>query len=191
MPLLATAHVVGSVKLHLAITLEEEDLPTFQVVHVFKDHFFPVNDLHFTERNPWMATCANDTIVNLFDIEKMQLCRSFIGGHQSFVTKCIINKQENMLLSTGADNTLFLWDIRQNKVIQKLLAHPEPITALDISFDSTMIVTAAYDGYVRLWDTHKASCIKTIVSDTGSTSAVSACKLTPNSQYIYIGNMNG
>ena len=59
-----------------------------------------------------MATCANDTIVNLFDIDKGQLCRSFIGGHQSFVTKCLINKHENMLLSVGADNFLFIWDIR-------------------------------------------------------------------------------
>ena len=54
-----------------------------------------------------------------------------------------------------------------------------------------MIVTAAYDGYVRLWDTHKATCIKTIVSETGSTSAVSAIKLTPNSKYLFIANMNG
>ena len=76
-------------------------------------------------------------------------------------------------------------------MIQKLLAHPEPITALDISFDSSMIMTAAYDGYVRLWDTHKATCIKTIVSESGSTSAVSACQLTPNSNYLFIANMNG
>ena len=96
-----------------------------------------------------------------------------------------------MLLSTGSDNTLFIWDIRQNKVIQKIIAHPEPITALDISFDSSMIMTAAYDGYIRLWDTHKAVCIKTIVSETGSTSAVSACKLTPNSKNLFIANMNG
>ena len=85
-----------------------------------------------------------------------------------------------MLLSTGADNYLYMWDIRQNKVIQKLLAHPEPITALDISFDSTMVMTAAYDGYERLWDFHRNACIKTIVSETGSTSAVSACRLSPN-----------
>ena len=138
-----------------------------------------------------MATCANDTIVNMFDIEKGKLCRSFIGGHTSLVTKCLFNKQENILLSTGADNLLMLWDVRQNKVIQKLLAHPEPLTGLDISFDSTMIVTAAYDGYVRLWDMHRATCIKTMVADCGSTSAVSAVKLTPNSKYIYIANMNG
>ena len=190
--MVATAHIAGSVKLHRGIIEDAANsAPKFEVVHEFHDHFFPVNDLYFAEKSPWMATCANDTIVNLFDIEKGQLCRSFIGGHKSFVTKCVINKYENMLLSAGADNFLFIWDIRQNKVIQKLLAHPEPITALDISFDSTMIVTAAYDGYVRLWDTHKASCIKTITSETGSTSAVSACKLTPNSHYLYIANMNG
>ena len=54
-----------------------------------------------------------------------------------------------------------------------------------------MIVTSAYDGYVRLWDMHKATCIKTMVAESGSTSAVSAVKLTPNSKYIYISNMNG
>ena len=163
----------------------------FKIQLEFKDHFFPVNDVAFAERSPWMATCANDTIVNMFDIEKGQLCRSFLGGHTSFVTKCLFNKQENILLSTGADNFLMIWDIRQNKVIQKLLAHPEPITGLDVSFDSTMIVTAAYDGYVRLWDLHRATCIKTMVAESGSTSAVSACKLTSNSKYILIANMNG
>jgi len=190
LPVVASAHVVGSVKLHHATSIDE-DRPSFEIACEFKDHFFPVNDLHFAQINPWLATCANDTIVNLFDIEKGQLCRSFIGGHQSFVTKCMINKHENMLLSAGADHQLYIWDIRQNKVIQKLIAHPEPITALDMSFDSTMIMTAAYDGYVRLWDFHRSACIKTIVAETGSTSAVSACKLTPNAKNIFIATMNG
>ena len=137
-----------------------------------------------------MVTCSNDTLVNVFDIEKGQLCRSFAGGHTGYVAKCMFNPQENMVLSTGADNFLFLWDLRQNKVIVKICAHPEPITCLDISHDSTMIVTAAYDGYVRLWDSSKATCMKTLVADSGSTSAVSASKLTPNSKYLYIGTMN-
>jgi len=106
------------------------------------------------------------------------------------VTRVVFNKQENMLLSTGADNYLYFWDVRQNKVIQKILAHPEPITGLDISFDSTMVVTSAYDGYVRLWDTFRSACIKTMVAESGSTSAVSMCKLTDNGKYIFIGTMN-
>jgi len=53
-----------------------------------------------------------------------------------------------------------------------------------------MVVTSAYDGYVRLWDTFRSSCIKTMVGESGSTSAVSICKLTNNGKYIFIGTMN-
>jgi hypothetical protein len=53
-----------------------------------------------------------------------------------------------------------------------------------------MVVTSAYDGYVRLWDTFRSACIKTMVAESGSTSPVSICKLTNNAKYIFIGNMN-
>jgi len=46
-----------------------------------KDHFFPVNDIDFAEKQPWMATCANDTLVNMHDLNKGVIVRSFIGGH--------------------------------------------------------------------------------------------------------------
>jgi WD40 repeat protein len=84
--LLATSHLDGSVKLH------KKDAEKFTVALELKDHFFPVNDIAFTERAPWLASCANDTIVNLFDINDGKLCRSFIGGHTSFVTRVIFNK---------------------------------------------------------------------------------------------------
>ena len=124
MPLVATAHIDGSIQLHKGTLNEQSTDMTdknlrldFEVVTEFRDHFFPVNDLAFAKRNPWLASCANDTIVNMFDIEAGQICRSFLGGHTSLVTKCIFNHQENMVLSIGADNFLFLWDIRQNKVV--------------------------------------------------------------------------
>ena len=84
MPLLATAHIDGSVKLSLGKQRDhsdERDLLDFDTVTEFRDHFFPVNDLAFSKRNPWLASCGNDTIVNMFDIEKGQLARSFLGGH--------------------------------------------------------------------------------------------------------------
>jgi hypothetical protein len=59
---LATSHLDGSVNIH---RLEGGK---FTTAFTLKDHFFPINDLAFTERAPWLASCANDTIVNLFDI---------------------------------------------------------------------------------------------------------------------------
>ena len=76
-----------------------------------------MNDLAFASRSPWLASCGNDTLVNMFDIDHGKLCRSFLGGHTSFVTRVMFNKQENLLLSTGADNYLFFWDVRQNKLV--------------------------------------------------------------------------
>ena len=69
------------------------------------------------------------------------------------------------------------------------MAHPEPCTGVDISFDSTLICTSAYDGYIRLWDLFRATCVKTLTSETGGTSAVSALSMI--GENILIGNMNG
>jgi COMPASS component SWD3 len=96
----------------------------------------------------------------------------------------------NVLLSAGCDNTIILWDIRTNKAIFKILAHPEPITSIDISFDSTLISTSSYDGFVRLWDMVKGNCLKTMAPESGSTYAISMCKMTPNSKYLLMANMN-
>ena len=95
-----------------------------------------------------------------------------------------------MLLSCGTDNSLILWDIRTNKSIFKILGHPEPITSIDITLDNTMITSSSYDGYVRVWDMIKGACLKTMVADSGSNSAIVLCKLTPNSKYMLFANIN-
>lgn len=96
----------------------------------------------------------------------------------------------NVLLSCGTDNSLILWDIRTNKAIFKILGHPEPISSIDITFDNTMITSSSYDGYVRIWDMLKGTCLKTMVAESGSTSAITLCKLTPNSKYLLFANQN-
>jgi len=72
------------------------------------------------------------------------------------VTHIKFNNVTNIVLSACADNSMTLWDIRANKQIFKILAHPEPITSIDISADSTLISSSSYDCYVRLWDIVKA-----------------------------------
>mmetsp|Transcript_58315 Transcript_58315/g.80058 ORF Transcript_58315/g.80058 Transcript_58315/m.80058 type:complete len:93 (-) Transcript_58315:67-345(-) len=87
-----------------------------EIKHIteFKDHLFPVNNICFAPnpQQPYLASCGNDTIVNMFDYEKEALVRSFLGGHTSFVTNVKFSPEGNLLLSTGIDNYLFLWDVR-------------------------------------------------------------------------------
>lgn len=125
----------------------------------------------------------------MYDLNKQALLRSFIG-HTNYVSHLKFNNITNVLLSAGADNSIILWDIRTNKAIFKILGHPEPITSIDISNDNTLITSSSYDGYVRLWDMLKGICLKTMVADSGSTTGISLCKLTPNSKYLLFANMN-
>jgi WD40 repeat protein len=52
----------------------------------FKYNFFSVNDISFSPNlyQPYMATCSDDTLINLIDVEKGTLIRNFIG-HNSYV----------------------------------------------------------------------------------------------------------
>jgi len=99
----------------------------------------------------------------------------------------------NIVLSASANDSgpyLQLWDVRANKSIFKILAHPEPITSIDISDDSTLISSSSYDCYVRLWDMMKGQCLKTMMADAGSKNAISFCKMSNNSEYMLFGSMN-
>lgn len=106
------------------------------------------------------------------------------------MTHVKFNNVSNVILSGGTDNSLILWDFRTNKAVLKILAHPEPITSIDISWDNTLITSSSYDGYVRLWDMFKGTLLKTMIADNGSQTAVSTCKLCPNGKYLLFGNMN-
>ena len=128
-------------------------------------------------------------MINLYDIKRESLVRTFIG-HTNFASHLKFNNISNVLLSAGCDNTIILWDIRTNKAIFKILGHPEPITSIDITSDNTLISSSSYDGYVRLWDMLKGSCLKTMVADSGSTTAISLCKMTPNTKYLLFSNLN-
>jgi COMPASS component SWD3 len=166
---------------------------SLKLTHTFTDHFFPINDIQFCPHaragQPYVASCADDTLINMHDIEKSTLVRTFIG-HQSYVSRIKFNNVTNVLLSCGTDNSLMLWDIRTNKAVFKILGHPEPITSIDISFDNTLIRSSSHDGYVRLWDLLKATCLKTMVAESGSSSAIGLCKMTPNSKYLLFANLN-
>lgn len=189
---MAASNLMGVVKLY-KLTQGDEETHRTELVHEFKDHFFPVNEVAFCPHSrtlqPYLASCADDTLINLYDINKQTLARTFIG-HQSYVSKIKFNNVTNVLLSCGTDNSLILWDIRTNKAIFKILGHPEPITSIDMTFDNTMISSSSFDGYVRLWDMLKGTCLKTMVAESGSNSVISLCKFTPNSKFLLFSNLN-
>lgn len=57
------------------------------------------------------------------------------------------NYNSNLLVCGTSDSQILLWDMRSRNMIYQLLSHSEPLTSVAFSPDSTIILSASYDGF--------------------------------------------
>jgi WD40 repeat protein/energy-coupling factor transporter ATP-binding protein EcfA2 len=65
----------------------------------------------------------------------------------------LITTQPMVAGAAPSADSLLLWDIQTGKIIERFEAHTEPITAMQLSPDGSLIATASVNGSVRLWAT--------------------------------------
>ncbi|MBI5928449.1 MAG: WD40 repeat domain-containing protein [Chloroflexi bacterium] len=65
---------------------------------------------------------------------------------------CAITFSANSkLIAVAGDDRIYLWDIQNQTLITQLTGHTSDITQIQFSHDGTVLVTASYDGTVRVW----------------------------------------
>jgi transcriptional regulator with XRE-family HTH domain len=109
-----------------------------------------------------LATATDsDGTVRLWDpATRKQLGR--ITGPTDLVYAVAFSHDGKALAIAGGDGTVRLWDPATHEPLGRLIApidrltaligRPPPITAMAFSHDGKTLVTASYDGTVRLWD---------------------------------------
>ncbi len=71
-----------------------------------------------------------------------------------------ILKEEGLFFSGNEDLTVSLFDLRKKTQIHSFLAHSEPVTVLDVSFQNNLIATTGLDSSLRLWDLRNYKCLR-------------------------------
>lgn len=93
--------------------------------------------------------------------DKLDAVHSF-QEHESVVEDVCWNRvDENMFGSVSDDQTLKIWDIREDEVQFTVAAHTAEILSLDFSpFNPNLLITSSVDKNVTLWDMRnlKSSC---------------------------------
>ncbi|XP_006826002.1 pre-mRNA-processing factor 17-like [Saccoglossus kowalevskii] len=82
-------------------------------------------------------------------------------GHTKGVASIrLFPKSGHLLLSCGMDTKIKLWEFyNEKRVLRSFLGHKMAVRDACFNNDGTKFLSAAYDKYIKLWDTETGQCI--------------------------------
>ncbi|NPA51838.1 MAG: SH3 domain-containing protein [Aquificae bacterium] len=112
-------------------------------------------------------TFIKDRSAKLPDVKKLELSSELkeiktLKGHTDAVNDLVFSKTGKYLISTSADKTVKIWDLKRMKLVKTLEGHADTVTSVDISKDGKYIATGSWDGSINIWDFKTGELLTTI-----------------------------
>jgi tetratricopeptide (TPR) repeat protein len=113
--------------------------------------------------------------------------RTLKGHTHNLVENVAVSADNRLILSSGYDNTVRLWEMPSGKEIRRFVGHKGLVHGLAFSADGKYVVTSGSDGTVRLWDPATAKEIRRFRGHTG---AVRCVALSPDGTLLLTGGQD-
>jgi len=69
-------------------------------------------------------------------------------------------KAGHLLLSSGADCTVKIWDVYHNRqLLRTFSGHSKAVSDISFNLDGTKFVSSSFDRQMKLWDTETGTCV--------------------------------
>ncbi len=94
------------------------------------------------------AEANNDTKMVELPDDSVQ---GFFDHTDSIFAAAINPRDANIVVTGGADDRAFLWDLRNGDRIAELAGHTDSVADVAFNFDGSLVATSGLDGKVRLW----------------------------------------
>jgi WD40 repeat protein len=135
--------------------------------------------------NGIMAAACSDKVIGVWDVNKQSRILSFDGVSANTAA---LSKNANFL-STGAHDQIVRWfDLKEGKEKFTMKGHTNSIYGIDYLESKDLLISAAVDKTMRIWDIKKGEEIMKIeLTDASPYSLVS----TPDETQIIAGLTNG
>lgn len=124
-------------------------------------HISPIRGLVFSERHPYLFSCAEDKDVKCWDLETNQVIRHY-HGHLSGVYAISLHPMLDVLVTGGRDAVARVWDIRSKHQIHVLSGHEHTVSSIITKSTNPQVITGSHDCTVKLWDLAAGKCYTTL-----------------------------
>jgi WD40 repeat protein len=138
-------------------------LPDGKVQQLASDKF---EDLAMSPDGRLLAGGMHDPAISLWSLPDGKALQK-LEGHETFCVSNLVMSPDGRLLASGGggggiysggrtdnDQSLHLWRLPEGKAIATLEGHTKSISDLAMTPDSRILVSASYDGTVRLWESY-------------------------------------
>lgn len=156
------------------------------VVRVLGPHADDVNVSVFgiDGQSAYTACDDKDPVIRVWSLDRAEVIGRFLG-HESSVTSLALNRESGLLLSSGEDGSVRVWDTQSMAAVFKGVCDADPETSTWL--DDSAFVTGSNDGLLIKWSLSK----KAKVLDRAFNSAVRSVQARKEHGCFFAGTYDG
>ncbi len=113
-----------------------------------------------SKKGPFVAVGCVDKNVELWDIEKPKIVKTF-SGHTHLILTVAMSEDEKYIASGGVDKTIKVWDLENGQLLYTLQGHSGYVRALVFDQDNDRLVSGGSEGVIYIWDLKTGQPVKT------------------------------
>ncbi|GIW92052.1 MAG: hypothetical protein KatS3mg110_0093 [Pirellulaceae bacterium] len=164
------------------------NLASGELVRTMHDaHTDEIFALRFSRDSRFLASCAADRFVKVFDVESGQFVRSF-EGHTHHVLGVAWSADGRQLASSGADKVIKIWNALTGEQQRTIQGFGKEVTAIQYVGDSPdQVVACSGDSSVRIKNTSNGNDVRTF---GGATDFVYAVSVSADGEWIAAGGQD-
>ncbi len=156
-----------------------------------RGHAGGVTDVAFTPDGATLASCAQDGVINLWDVETGAL-QTPLRSHSQAVLGIAISPDGRTLASAGGwDRTVRLWDMAQGQELWTLSGHTAQVTCVAFDPQGRLLASGGWDESVRLWDPKFGKQQARLTEDGEALHLVAGIDFAPGGHLLATGDWSG
>jgi WD40 repeat protein len=160
-----------------------------QLIYTFIEHSGTIKSLAFTPDSRTLISGGSDNegVIRLWDTTTGKRVGIIRRAHKTAIESIVISPDGQTLASCSDDNTINLWNLKNNKFTRSFVAHTSNVLSLAVTPNGKVLVSGALDG-IRMWDLLQQRPLATL---TRFNNLINTLAISPDGQTLASGDNIG